>query len=211
MGGDVSFLQEGMQFFGINFAYADSLKKYVELLLKWNKTYNLISANSVKTIYPTHVFDCLAIAPFCKNFENILDVGTGAGFPGMILAIVFPEKQFTLVDSNFKKIRFLNYVIADLGLKNVRTFHDRVENISGSFDLIVTRALADLETLLFLTRNLYAKNGHLLAMKSQKVDEEITVIREKFLAKNIVVHDITVPFLAAQRKVVILEPITYHP
>jgi 16S rRNA (guanine527-N7)-methyltransferase len=120
--------------------------KLFELYSHWNAQINVISRKDIDQLYERHVLHSLAIAKFVsfKPGTMILDVGTGGGFPGIPLAILFPDAEFLLVDSIGKKIKVVNEVAAALGLRNVRTAHTRVEEIKEEFDFIVSRAVTDL-------------------------------------------------------------------
>ncbi len=177
------------------------LLEYVELLLKWNKTYNLTAINDPEEIIIRHILDSLAVAPYIQG-ERILDVGSGAGLPGIPLALAFPEKQFVLLDSNNKKIRFLTVVIATLKLNNVTVVQKRVEQYQPKhlFDCIVTRALAAVTEIIKITQHLYNEHGILAAMKGKYPTEELQEIQ-----KHVIVHPLKVPLLNEQRHVVIID------
>lgn len=125
------------------------------LYVDWNSKINVVSRKDIESLYEKHVLHSLAIAKYIQ-FEKgtkVLDIGTGGGFPGIPLAILFPETDFTLVDSIGKKIKVVNEVALSLGLKNVIGIHERVEKIPGRFDFIVSRAVAPLADLLFWTKD----------------------------------------------------------
>jgi 16S rRNA (guanine527-N7)-methyltransferase len=172
------------------------LLEYITLLQKWNKTYNLTAITDAKEIVIRHILDSLAIAPYITG-DRILDVGTGAGLPGIPLALSLPEKQFVLLDSNSKKIRFLIYVKATLKITNIEIIHKRVEEYLPQlkFDNIVTRAFSSLQDMLDKTKHLYNTNGCLLAMKGKYPEQEL----QQYLAT---VQQINVPYLAEQRHLI---------
>ena len=120
---------------------ADRLVTYVELLARWNSTYNLTAVRDPSEMLDRHIIDSLSVVPFF-DVNTIMDVGTGPGLPGIPLALLYPEKHFTLVDSNIKKTRFLTQALITLGLTNVEVLHTRIENLVGerSFPLIISRA-----------------------------------------------------------------------
>ncbi len=135
-------------------------------LIKWNDHYNLTAVREPEAMVIRHIYDSLSIAPFMHG-QNILDVGTGPGFPGLPLAILMPDKKFTLLDSNGKKTRFLHHVSSQLGLKNVSIVHERVESYRpvGCFDSIVTRAYSEIAQMLLQTQHLCCPGGDFFAMK----------------------------------------------
>lgn len=142
-------LKEILQYFpDLTEHQVNQFKKIAELYKDWNQKINVVSRKDIDEIYTRHVLHALAIGkinPFLPN-TTILDVGTGGGFPGIPLAILFPECQFTLVDSIGKKIKVVDEVVEGLGLENVTSINDRVENIKGQFEFIVSRAVAAMPT-----------------------------------------------------------------
>lgn len=178
-----------------------SLEDYLGVLSNWNKTYNLTAIKEYDEMVVKHILDSLSIKEYI-NGESILDVGTGAGLPGLVLAIAFPQKQFTLLDSNGKKIRFLIQAIHELGLKNCEPVQSRVEAYRPSkpFDCITTRAFADLAEMLALTQHLAHEKTVWLAMKGDISDLEL---REIHHAKKI---NLSVPNLHETRTLVLIKP-----
>jgi len=142
------------------------LVKYVELLDKWNKTYNLTAVRKPEEMITRHLLDSLSICPYLRG-KNVLDVGTGAGLPGIPLAIVFPDRQFTLLDSNNKKTRFVVQAVSELELSNVDVVQSRVEEYEANelFDTITTRAYSAISEMVQQTSHLMASSGVFLAMK----------------------------------------------
>jgi len=128
---------------------------YNDLLLKWNKVFNLISVKGVDEIVTHHFLDCLAVVPFIEG-KNILDVGSGAGLPGIIIGLCCPEKNITLVDSVGKKTAFLKQTCTELNLSNITVINKRVEDITTNklFDSIIARAFAEMQALIDLTSHL---------------------------------------------------------
>ena len=171
---------------------------YKDLLIKWNKVFNLISVKGVDEIVTHHFLDCLAVVPFIEG-KNILDVGSGAGLPGIIIGLCYPEKNITLVDSVGKKTAFLKQTCAELNLTNIKVIHNRVEKmiIDKLFDSIITRAFAEMQILIDLTSHLIEKKGSWYGMKSKKISEE--EISKNYVAERKV---ILVPFLDAERYLV---------
>lgn len=144
------------------------LLDFIKLLEKWNKAYNLTSIRGREDMVRLHLLDSLAVVPFIEG-KLVIDIGTGAGLPGIPLAIYLPGIEFTLVDSNAKKTRFVQQAIIDLKLKNVSVCHKRVEQFypEKNFDTVITRAFASLSDIVELTSHLLSKDGVLLAMKGQ--------------------------------------------
>jgi 16S rRNA (guanine527-N7)-methyltransferase len=156
------------------------------LYQEWNAQINVISRKDEDNFYIHHVLHSLAISKII-NFQSgtqILDIGTGGGFPGVPLAILFPEAQFVLVDSIGKKIKVVNGVTESLGLSNVSGIHERVEKIPGQFDFILSRAVAPLDDLLFWTKDkLNPKNNNELAngwicLKGGDLTDELSKIKK---------------------------------
>lgn len=150
----------------------DQLLDYLELLHKWNRHFNLTAIREIEKMLSLHLFDSLSIARFVKG-DTLLDVGTGAGLPGIPLAIVYPEKRVTLLDSNGKKIRFCRQAVIELGLENVNPVHMRIEKMDREvhFATITSRAFSDLQKMLDLIGPLMDNKTQLLAMKGQAPEE----------------------------------------
>ncbi len=176
-----------------------ALLAFIALIEKWNKAYNLTAIRNKEDMVGLHLLDSLAILPHLHG-SRIIDIGTGAGLPGIPLAICCPEREFTLLDSNAKKTRFVQQAILELKLKNVTVCHQRVEDyrLSQGFDSILTRAFASLPDIIALTAHLCAKNGVLLAMKGQQAEAEMAQAADKATAQ-ITLIPITVPGIAAER------------
>ncbi|MGZ8225313.1 MAG: 16S rRNA (guanine(527)-N(7))-methyltransferase RsmG [Methylococcaceae bacterium] len=150
------------------------LLDFIKLIEKWNKAYNLTAIRNREEMVRLHLLDSLAIVPFVEG-QRIVDIGTGAGLPGIPLAICLPDIQFTLLDSNAKKTRFVQQVALELKLKNVVICHNRAETYQPeqAFNAVITRAFAGLADIVRLTSHLLAKNGVLLAMKGQNLESEL--------------------------------------
>jgi 16S rRNA (guanine527-N7)-methyltransferase len=175
--------------------------QYLELLLKWNRTYNLTAIRKPDEMITRHLLDSLAIAPYLDG-ESIIDVGTGAGLPGVPLAILFPERDIDLLDSNGKKTRFLFQVKTSLRLDNIRIHNQRVESFNPvtRYDLVLSRAFASLHDMVAGCRQLVRDNGRLLAMKGTRPTAEIASIEH--LCRRVEVEAITVPGLDEQRHII---------
>jgi len=149
------------------------VQKYKKHLFKWNKIHNLTGAKDEKTI-DEFIYDAVFPVSFLPKVENLLDIGTGAGFPGMILAFALPDTKVTLVEPLVKRASFLQFIKADLGLKNVIVVKKRVEEMQSQiFSIITSRAVTDTKMLLKLSENFRDKNSKLLFYKGEKVFDEI--------------------------------------
>lgn len=157
----------------------NQLIKFIELIAKWNKAYNLTAVRNNNDMAKLHILDSLAILPHIQG-ERIIDIGTGAGLPGIPLALCLPEMQFTLLDSNAKKTRFVQQAVLELKLKNVTVIHNRVEDYQPEikFDAVLTRAFASLPDIIKLTSHLLNDNGVLLAMKGQIPETELQTVSD---------------------------------
>ncbi len=180
------------------------LLELLQTLYKWNKAYNLTAIKQAKEGLKLHILDSLTLF---KRFtelainKTVLDVGTGPGFPGLPLAILFPNLNFTLLDSNSKKIRFIRQIIHQLGLDNVEPIHARVESLeSRSFDVILSRAFASLEDMVNLTHTLLDEKGVWLAMKGEFLAQEVEELPS--FVVNHSVSQVEVPNVYAKRCIV---------
>jgi 16S rRNA (guanine527-N7)-methyltransferase len=172
----------------------EQLLDFIKLIEKWNKAYNLTAIRDSAAMVHLHLLDSLAIVPFIAG-QRVIDIGTGAGLPGLVLAIYFPEIEFMLLDSNAKKTRFVQQAILELKLNNVSVCHNRVEQYHPEkpFDTVITRAFAGLSDIVDLTAHLLSKNGVLLAMKGQAPDIP------KLKSATMELIPISVPGISAER------------
>lgn len=172
----------------------EQLLNFIALIEKWNKAYNLTAIRNKDDMVGLHLLDSLAILPFIEG-KRVIDIGTGAGLPGIPLAICLPEIEFMLLDSNAKKTRFVQQAIVELKLKNAAVCHQRVENYhpENRFDTAITRAFAGLADMVELTAHLLGDDGVLLAMKGQT--PEIL----KLESARATLIPVNVPGLAAER------------
>ncbi len=174
-------LAQGLADLGLedNSSLGQNLWRYIELLSQWNQSYNLIADSDNATIINRHVLDSLSVLPFIQG-DYCLDVGTGAGLPGMILALAQTQKQWVLLDSNQKKLRFLRHVVIALELNNVELVHARIEafQTTTTFDTVICRAFAPLAGLLDKTAHLLTAKNQLLAMKGAKVHVELQTVQQ---------------------------------
>lgn len=182
------------------------LVAYVGLLDKWNSAYNLTSVRDPEEMLVKHIMDSLVVAPFVSG-QRIIDVGTGPGLPGIPLAIALPDKQFYLLDSLGKRIRFLNHVKLQLKLQNVEAIQSRVEDHQPEtgYDAVLSRAFASMTDMVNWCQHLPAANGQFLAMKGALVQEEIAALPN--FVKVVGSHPLQVPTLNAERYLVVLEKI----
>jgi 16S rRNA (guanine527-N7)-methyltransferase len=178
-----------------------SLFQYLQLLDKWNRKFNLTAVRDIREMVSLHLLDSLSIAPFI-DAQNLLDVGTGPGLPGIPLAICFPEMQVSLLDSNGKKIRFCRQAIMELGLKNACAFQERIETFEsqGQFQQITTRAFTSLDNMVKLLAPLISVDTELLAMKGTLPHEEISVLEKSDY--RIKTELLDVPFVHAERHLI---------
>ncbi len=174
---------------------------YIDLLCRWNKAYNLTAIHGAEKILSWHVLDALSILPYIQG-HHCLDVGTGAGLPGLILALANPDQHWVLLDSNSKKIRFVTQAVIELGVNNVEVVRNRVEDYQSStpFTTITARAFASLIQLYQRTRHLLTQEGALLAMKGPELAEDIAQLDHNELAVQI--HVLNVPGVDSGRSLV---------
>ena len=177
------------------------LLRFIKLIEKWNKAYNLTAVRDPLEMVSLHLLDSLAILPHVKP-PRIADIGTGAGLPGVPLAICMPDCHFTLVDSNSKKTRFVQQAVLELQLKNVDIVHSRVELLRPQvlFSTVISRAFASMGDILQLTGHLLADEGVLLAMKGQMPEQELVVLSAEYS-----VIPLMVPGINAERCLIYME------
>lgn len=181
------------------------LMQYLALFEKWNCAYNLSAIRKRADMVSLHLLDSLTVAPYLTS-QRVIDVGTGAGLPGIPLAIVFPEKHFTLLDSAGKKTRFLFQVKQQLALNNVEIKNCRVENHQPAqlYDGVISRAFASLQDMTRVCRHLLASHGHLWAMKGVLPEDELREIAQEYTVEHC--HFLKVPGVDAQRCLLVLQP-----
>lgn len=173
----------------------DALLAFTKLIGKWNKVYNLTGIKQPLDSIRLHLLDSLAINGYLQG-EHVLDIGTGAGLPGIPLAIINPDKDFVLLDSNAKKTRFVQQAIVELGLTNVSVQHCRIEKFQPEklFSSIISRAFASTEKFIEVSWRMLSDNGALLAMKGQPEEQELAAIAWPYT-----VYPITIPEVDTQR------------
>ncbi|TCJ12727.1 16S rRNA (guanine(527)-N(7))-methyltransferase RsmG [Parasulfuritortus cantonensis] len=183
-------------------ACREQLLAYLDLLRKWNKTYNLTAIHEPERMLTHHLLDSLAVLPYI-GAERLLDVGAGAGLPGIPLAIARPGLAVTLIDASHKKVAFMHQAAIELGLDNVKAVHGRVEQLPAApFPQIISRAFSDLSDFVRLTRPLLAEGGEWLAMKGLFPNEELAQLKGARLKRDI---ELAVPGLDANRHLIVLE------
>ena len=179
--------------------------RVVEELQRWNRAYNLTAIDQPDEIVSHHLLDSLSLLPWLpEDAQQVLDIGSGAGFPAIPLAIARPDLQVTALDAVAKKLRFIGHMGRTLALDNLNTCHERVEDHSPPHrpGVITARALASLPQLVEWTRRWLAEGATLLAMKGQRPDAEIAAMGVSGL--NLAVHSLQVPGLPAERHLVII-------
>lgn len=166
-------LVSGLKCLNLSLGYdqIEQMLDFLKLIEKWNKTYNLTAIRDRESMVRLHLLDSLAIAPYLQG-KRVVDIGTGAGLPGIPLAILLTEIEFVLLDSNAKKTRFVQQAILELKLDNVSVCHNRVEayHPEQKFDTVITRAFASLSDIVALTAHLLNPDGVMLAMKGEVPD-----------------------------------------
>jgi 16S rRNA (guanine527-N7)-methyltransferase len=177
----------------------ERLLAYLALLVKWNAAYNLTAVRQPEQMLVKHLLDSLSILPRMKG-GTLIDVGTGAGLPGLVLAIARPGLKVTLLDSNGKKVRFLRQVIAELQIANAEAVQSRVEAFDGKFAVVTSRAFATLADMIEWSAHLLEEGGEFLAMKGVRPDEEVAALPPGFKADGVLALE--VPFLGEERHLV---------
>ena len=196
--------------FNLSSTQVEQLLNYHLLMIKWNGAYNLTAVRDPVAMLSRHLLDSLSIAPhlFKKNTgQRFIDVGTGAGLPGIVLAILYPENDVHLLDSNGKKTRFLFQVKTELGLDNITVHHSRVEQHSApdGYDGILSRAFATLEDMITGSEHLLSNNGSFFAMKG--IYPELEIQRLSSLKKPYKVsacHQLFVPGEEGERHLIVI-------
>jgi 16S rRNA (guanine527-N7)-methyltransferase len=181
-------LQEALQVLNVSLTQQQQteLLSFVELLVKWNKVYNLTSVRDPLRMIDRHILDSLSILPFVHG-SRIIDVGAGAGIPGIPLAIALPDRSYALVDSNRKKTRFMQQVKTEMALSQIDVIHSRIENYQPDelFDSVISRAFASLNQMALWSSHLLANGGKLLAMKGSYPEQEIAELANSFEIKAV--------------------------
>ncbi len=193
-------LQQGLEQLGlvIKVDTQQRLLDYLHLMRKWNRAYNLTAIRELDDMVIKHLLDSLSILPFIDS-APVLDVGTGAGLPGIPLALCMPDYPFVLLDSNSKKTRFLTQVKIELGIENIEVIHSRIEDYQPSygFEIITCRAFAALNTILDRTQHLVTSTTRVMAMKGREGMPELA----KGYSQR-AIHKLQVPWLNEERHLV---------
>ena len=186
---------------------------YLALMQKWNKVHNLTAVRDADEMVTLHLLDSLVVLPYV-DAKNLLDVGSGAGLPGIPLALCLQDLQVTVIDSNSKKVSFMRQVKAELGITNLEVIGGRVEDIAPTrqFEIIISRAFSDLSLFISLTHHLLATDGKWLAMKGVYPEAELADLLAKTGVVASKVEVLNVPGLDAQRHLAFLpyQPVSSH-
>jgi 16S rRNA (guanine527-N7)-methyltransferase len=180
----------------------DNLVKYIELLDKWNRVYNLTAVRKPTDMVTRHILDSLAVVPYLGE-GRLLDIGTGAGLPGIPIALFKPELSLTLLDSNAKKMRFVRQAVTELALENVHIVNQRAEQYqpAQAFDMVISRAVSSVQELYDQTKQLVRPGGLFLFMKGAYPEAEIDAFEA---SGQLHVESLQVPGLQAERHLVCL-------
>lgn len=190
--------------------------RYYELIAEYNKVMNLTGIDDYQGVYLKHFYDSLTVKEMIEkiNPKSIADVGSGAGFPGIVLAIYFPQIKFSLIEPLTKRINFLKVVVEQLGLENVELINERVEDIDARFDVVTSRAVARLNILLELCAPVCNVGGYVLTLKGPKVTEELAESKNaisKLGLKEYATEQLTLPIEESTRYNVYFEKIKETP
>jgi 16S rRNA (guanine527-N7)-methyltransferase len=197
-------LRAGLAALALPGELAPPLLAYLDLLARWNRSYNLTAVRDPREMVPRHLLDSLAMDAYLDGIASLADLGTGPGLPGIPLAIARPQLRVTLVEANGKKARFLREAVRTLGLANAEVAESRIEALdrTGAFDAITARALATLPQILAFGGHLLAPGGRLLAMKGARPDEEIAALPRGWRLQTL--HRLTVPGLDGERHLAVV-------
>ncbi|GAB3430153.1 16S rRNA (guanine(527)-N(7))-methyltransferase RsmG [Massilia solisilvae] len=200
-------LADGIKELGLSLSEAQQaqLMDYLALMAKWNSVYNLTSLRDPMQMVTHHLLDSLAAVPAFAGAANVLDVGAGGGLPGIVLAIARPDMKVSMVDTVHKKTAFLTQVKAELGLTNVTVYTARVEQlqVSDNFDVITSRAFADLSDFVNWSGHLLAQGGRFIALKGTAPAEEQQRLPQEWKVTEL--RPLRVPRLGAERHLVFIE------
>lgn len=177
---------------------------YLQLLSKWNKAYNLTAIRDMEKMLTHHILDSLVVLPYIHGTE-CLDVGSGAGLPGLILALARPEQNWILLDSNKKKLRFINQAVLEMDLNNIKVIHSRIEDYQPQqrFSTIISRALGSVPVFYKQTLSLLQEQGRIIAMKGLKPVQELKQLKESRIAYNLCA--LKIPDIEDQRHLILID------
>lgn len=187
----------------------NQLEKFYHLLVEWNEKINLTRIVEKGDVYLKHFYDSLTIAKVVdlNQIQTLCDVGTGAGFPGIVLKIMYPHLKITLIDSLQKRVNYLNEIIKELNLKDIEAIHVRGEDYKGQFDVVTSRAVANIEKLVDYTMHLVSRNGIFVAMKGN-IEEEFNQKVQKKLSKKyqlIRIEQFLLPIEQSKRSLIVMK------
>lgn len=185
------------------------LERFYNKMIEWNKKINLTRITEKEEVYLKHYYDSLTLnkAIDLNRVETLCDVGTGAGFPGIVIKIFFPKIKITLIDSLQKRVNYLNEIIKELNLKDIEAIHTRGEDFKGKYEVVTSRAVANIEKLLNFTMHLVDENGIFIAMKGN-IEEELndkvrTIIEKKYKITDII--NFNLPMEESKRSLIIIK------
>lgn len=193
----------GLEELGVS-RFAEPIWQYIQLLKRWNKAYNLVAPVEDRVLYARHIFDSLSVREYLAG-PRLLDVGTGAGLPGLLLAVTMPDQEWTLLDANGKKTRFCEQAVLELGLNNVKVVQQRIERYqtADGYQTIISRAYDQASDFVTATSRLMSEGGQILAMKG-RIDAQ-----EKAAAKSIglqlEIATLHVPGVVGQRHLMVFK------
>ena len=210
-------LLKGALHFGIQLEekMVEAFDLYLRELLKWNQKINLTAIRTEKGIVLKHFLDSLSVFPYLPRISSLLDIGSGAGFPGIPLKIILPSLEVTLIDSVQKKVDFQRHIIRTLGLQGMAAIHGRIQDqeilqrLGNKFDAAIARAFTDLKTSLLLTFPFLKKNGVVLTMKGKSIEEEWDSLpaAEEIGYRLLKAAFFTLPFGSLRRSILLFEKI----
>jgi len=210
-----NLLTKGAEAFGIRLdkENVEAFNLFLKELLKWNQKFNLTAIRTEKEIVLKHFLDSLSVQPYLPEYSSILDIGSGAGFPGIPLKIVAPSLEMTSIDSVRKKVDFQRNIIRRLGLKGIKAIYGRAQDreilksLEAQFDVTLSRAFSDLQTFLILSFPFLKKDGRAIAMKGGMKTEEIQLLAEKEETRYRLQKTVTfpLPFSSLKRSILLFE------
>lgn len=187
----------------------NKLELFYDLLIKWNDLINLTRITKKEDVYLKHFYDSLTLTKVVNlnNINTLCDVGTGAGFPGIVLKILYPNLKITLIDSLQKRVNYLNEIIKELKLDNIKAIHIRGEDYHEKFDLVTSRAVANIEKLVNYTMHLIEKKGLFIAMKGDISKELTEEVKEKIEKKYkiIEINEFLLPIEDSKRSLLVMK------